>query len=639
MASALLYCDTCGAANPSQAASCFFCGTAMSTPVPFVMPPAVQMVYGYLLKQRYRILDLIGKGGFGVVYQAADILFGNRLVAIKEMSQSGLNPQELLAATVSFQREAHMLVDLSHPNLPRIYDQFAEGRRWYLVMEFIEGQTLEERLTMTSQRLPLEQVLHIGIELCTVLSYLHTRQPPIIFRDLKPSNIMLTSDEHLYLIDFGIARHFKPGQSKDTVAFGTLGYAAPEQFGKAQTTPRTDIYSLGAILHQLITGNDPSVTPFRFAPFYTSGPSMLAGLESLIMKMVEIDESKRPDSSTIVKQELQRIVALHAAKKTQSSQPLVGSRQLGLTLYTYRGHTDRVNAIVWSPDGTCIASGSGDKTVQVWNTLTGDQIFTYCGHSDVVNSVAWSPDGTRIASASSDSTVQVWDATTGQNVLTYNRHAKGVYAVAWSPDGKRIASGGDDNKVRIWEAITGEPVYTYRNHSGWVHTVAWSPDGAHIASGSDDNKVQVKDATTKFSLSIKGAYRGHSNWVRALAWSPDGLHIASGSEDNTVQIWNVNTKSAIFTYSEHVNGVHAIAWSPSGKYIASGSGSSVNYGADNSVRMWDSATGRTLYVYRGHQGPVLALAWAAKSPSSFAGQGSRIASGSKDGTVQIWQAI
>ncbi len=611
----------------------------MSTPVPFVMPPAVQMVYGYLLKQRYRILDLIGKGGFGVVYQAADILFGNRLVAIKEMSQSGLNPQELLAATVSFQREAHMLVDLSHPNLPRIYDQFAEGRRWYLVMEFIEGQTLEERLTMTSQRLPLEQVLHIGIELCTVLSYLHTRQPPIIFRDLKPSNIMLTSDEHLYLIDFGIARHFKPGQSKDTVAFGTLGYAAPEQFGKAQTTPRTDIYSLGAILHQLITGNDPSVTPFRFAPFYTSGPSMLAGLESLIMKMVEIDESKRPDSSTIVKQELQRIVALHAAKKTQSSQPLVGSRQLGLTLYTYRGHTDRVNAIVWSPDGTCIASGSGDKTVQVWNTLTGDQIFTYCGHSDVVNSVAWSPDGTRIASASSDSTVQVWDATTGQNVLTYNRHAKGVYAVAWSPDGKRIASGGDDNKVRIWEAITGEPVYTYRNHSGWVHTVAWSPDGAHIASGSDDNKVQVKDATTKFSLSIKGAYRGHSHWVRALAWSPDGLHIASGSEDNTVQIWNVNTKSAIFTYSEHVNGVHAIAWSPSGKYIASGSGSSVNYGADNSVRMWDSATGRTLYVYRGHQGPVLALAWAAKSPSSFAGQGSRIASGSKDGTVQIWQAI
>src|SRR6266487_4501010 len=468
MASALLYCDTCGAANPSQAASCFFCGTAMSTPVPFVMPPAVQMVYGYLLKQRYRILDLIGKGGFGVVYQAADILFGNRLVAIKEMSQSGLNPQELLAATVSFQREAHMLVDLSHSNLPRIYDQFAEGRRWYLVMDFIEGQTLEELLNITNQPLPLEQVLYIGIELSTVLNYLHTRYPPIIFRDLKPSNIMLTPGEHLYLIDFGIARHFKPGQTKDTVAFGTLGYAAPEQFGKAQTTPRTDIYSLGAILHQLITGNDPSVTPFRFASLYTSSPSILARLEPIIMQMVEIDESKRPDSTAIVKQELQRIVALHAAKKTKPPQPLVGGRQLGLTLYTYRGHTDRVNAIAWSPDGT---------------------------------------------------------------------------------------------------------------------------------------------------------------------------YVASGSEDNTVQIWDVNTKSAIFIYSEQVNGVHAIAWSPDGKYVASGSGSSVNYGADNTVRIWDSTTGHTLYVYRGHQGPVLAVAWTSKSPLSFSGQGSRIASGSKDGTVQIWQAM
>ncbi len=639
MTSSLLYCNTCGAANPSQATSCFFCGTAMHALGPLIIPSTVQIIPGYLLKQRYRILDLVGKGGFGVVYKAADILFGNRLVAVKEMSQSGLNPQELLAATVSFQREAHMLVDLSHSNLPRIYDQFAEGRRWYLVMDFIEGQTLEELLNITNQPLPLEQVLYIGIELSTVLNYLHTRYPPIIFRDLKPSNIMLTPGEHLYLIDFGIARHFKPGQTKDTIAFGTLGYAAPEQFGKAQTTPRADIYSLGAILHQLITGNDPSVTPFRFASLYTSSPSILARLEPIIMQMVEIDESKRPDSTAIVKQELQRIVALHAAKKTKPPQPLVGGRQLGLTLYTYRGHTDRVNAIAWSPDGTYVASGSGDKTVQVWNTFTGDQVYTYCGHSDTVNSVAWSPDGTRIASASSDSTVQVWDATTGQNVLTYNGHTNWVYAVAWSPDGKRIASGGDDNKVRIWEAVTGKAICTYRNHSGWVHALAWSPDGTRIASGSDDNKVQVKDATTKFSFSIKGAYRGHSHWVRALAWSPDGLYIASGSEDNTVQIWDVNTKSAIFIYSEQVNGVHAIAWSPDGKYVASGSGSSVNYGADNTVRIWDSTTGHTLYVYRGHQGPVLAVAWTSKSPLSFSGQGSRIASGSKDGTVQIWQAM
>src|SRR5438876_3995810 len=110
----------------------------------------------------------------------------------------------------------------------------------------------------------MEEALDAGMQLCSVLGYLHACQPPIIFRDLKPANIMRTAESNLYLIDFGIARHFKPGQARDTVAFGSPGYAAPEQYGQAQTTPRSDIYSLGAILHQLLSGNDPSVAPFRF---------------------------------------------------------------------------------------------------------------------------------------------------------------------------------------------------------------------------------------------------------------------------------------------------------------------------------------------------------------------------------------
>ncbi len=612
----------------------------MHTPGPPITLPTGQLVRGHLLKQRYRILDCVGEGGFAAVYKAADILFGQRLVAVKEMSQSNLNPQELVAATVAFQREAHLLVDLSHPHLPRIYDQFAQERRWYLVMDFIEGQTLEELLTTTNQRLPVEKVLQIAIELCRVLDYLHTRQPPIIFRDLKPSNIMLTPDEHLYLIDFGIARHFKPGQSKDTTAFGTLGYAAPEQFGKSQTTPRTDIYSLGATLHHLITGNDPSLTPFRFASLHANSQSIPAGLDPLIMQMVEIDESKRPDRMATVKQELQRILALHKAKKMKPPLPLVGGTQLGLTLYIYRGHTDRVSALAWSPDGTYIASASGDKTVQVWNTLTGDQVFTYCGHSDAVNSVTWSPDGTRIASASSDSTVQVWDATTGQNILKCSAHPHRIHSITWSPDGKRIASGGDGHRVQIWDALTSKHISTYRGHADWVRAVAWSPDGTHIASGSDDNTVQVKAAPTKFSLSIKrGAYRGHTHWIRALAWSPNGMRIASGSEDKTVQVWNANTKSHMLTYNKHASGVRAVAWSADGKYVASGSGSSDSYSADNTVRIWDSTSGDTLFIYRGHHDPVLAIAWTARNPSSFSGHGSRIASASKDGTVQIWQAL
>lgn len=262
-----IYCTNCGVPNQAQAKFCFGCGQSLQ------LPSAASKLNTFtgllqpneVLRQRYRIMNLVGKGGFGAVYKAADLQLGDRTVAVKEMSQSNLKPNEIVEAVNSFKREALMLAGLMHQNLPRIYDHFSEGGRWYLVMDFIEGDTLEEYLNNTAGNLfPLEEVLEIGIQLCSVLDYLHTRQPPIIFRDLKPSNSMLTPDHHLYLIDFGIARHFKLGQVKDTVAFGSPGYAAPEQYGKAQTTPRSDIYSLGATLHQLLSGNDPSQTPFQF---------------------------------------------------------------------------------------------------------------------------------------------------------------------------------------------------------------------------------------------------------------------------------------------------------------------------------------------------------------------------------------
>src|SRR5207248_7304096 len=147
----------------------------------------------YLLHSRYSIVSQVGTGGFGAVYQAKDTLFSHRLVAIKEMSQDGLSPQELAEAIAAFEREALLLTGLTHPNLPRIHDHFSEQGRSYVVMDFIAGDTLEDYLGKYSQLLPVEMVLEIGIQLCTVLDYLHTHQPPIIFRDLKPANIMRTA--------------------------------------------------------------------------------------------------------------------------------------------------------------------------------------------------------------------------------------------------------------------------------------------------------------------------------------------------------------------------------------------------------------------------------------------------------------
>src|SRR5437660_4956694 len=330
--SSTVFCDTCGAANRAQAAFCAACGRPLHNAAMGTISRTLTglLTQQHILKQRYRILSQIGKGGFGAVYKAADTQFGNRLLAIKEMSQSNLNSRELVEATQSFKHEAFLLAGLTHPNLPRIYEQFSEAGRWYLVMDYIEGETLEEYAAKVPLGyLPFNEALAIGIQLCTVLDYLHTRFPPIIFRDLKPANVMRTPNGHLYLIDFGIARHFKPGQTADTIALGSPGYAAREQYSKAQaqTTPRSDIYSLGATLHQLLTGDDPSLMPFQFAPLQRQPVS--AGLETPIMQMVELDARDRPSSMSYIKQELQRFATQSTVRPAYiappKSQPLSAS--------------------------------------------------------------------------------------------------------------------------------------------------------------------------------------------------------------------------------------------------------------------------------------------------------------------------
>src|SRR6266705_1115385 len=205
----------------------------------------------------------------------------------------------------------------------------------------------------------------------------------------------------------------------------------------------------------------------------------------------------------------------------------------------YRGHFSEVRSVTWSPDGTRIASGGEDGTVQVWNAATGERTLTYQLYAGSLHSVTWSPDGTRIAFTSQDNSVQVWDATTGKHLLTYRGHAGSVVPMAWSPDGKRIASGSSDGIVEVWDAATGQHLMTYRGHAQSVLpapdsprsvlSIAWSPDGKLIASGSSDGTVQVWNATTgkRILTYLSSAF--------CVAWSPDGKRIASGGEDGSVK--------------------------------------------------------------------------------------------------------
>ena len=219
-----------------------------------------------MLQQRYHIRRKIGGGGMGTVYLAEDNRLPGRHCAIKEMSPAQLAPGDRNWSIEAFRQEAQMLANLNHPGLTRVTDFFAEGGCWYLTMDYVEGETLEARLARARNgRLSVDEAVRIMRQLFDVLIYLHNREPQVIFRDLKPANIMLTDGDEVKLIDFGIARFFKPGQTQDTVQLGTPGYAAPEQYGGlGQSDPRTDIYSLGAVLHQMVTGYDPATASSPF---------------------------------------------------------------------------------------------------------------------------------------------------------------------------------------------------------------------------------------------------------------------------------------------------------------------------------------------------------------------------------------
>src|SRR6266705_6797056 len=259
---------------------------------------------GSLLADRYRILSEIGQGGFATVYKAQD-LDRRKVVAIKQITLSQLSPQEMIEVTDSYNREIIYLSRLRHEHLPLIYDHFTDPENWYVVMDYIEGETLDELLTKIRHgRFPVAKVLAIGIALCKVLQYLHTRSPAIIFRDVKPANIMMNREGRLYLIDFGIARQYRPEQAKDTGPLGSPGYAAPEQYGKAQSTVQTDIYGLGATLQTLLTGKDPLELSLAGA---LAGHKIPKKLQRLLDRMLERDSTQRPKTMREVHMRLERI--------------------------------------------------------------------------------------------------------------------------------------------------------------------------------------------------------------------------------------------------------------------------------------------------------------------------------------------
>lgn len=263
-----------------------------------------------ILNKRYEIIDVLGKGGMGAVYRVRDRRRKNAVLAVKELRTDKLSPEKAREAVSLFQSEARILVRLSHPNIPKVHDYFSLRGSHYIVMEFIPGRTLEEILSARKGK-PVDERLALAwaLQICRALHFLSVQKPrPVVFRDLKPSNIMIAGDGRVKLIDFGIARFFKPDKQEDTYVYGTPGYAAPEQYGSGQTDVRSDIYALGATLHHCLTGRSPSEAGWEFVDPRRINPKISRETAAVVNKAVARDMGKRFQSAMDMKQAIQKVV-------------------------------------------------------------------------------------------------------------------------------------------------------------------------------------------------------------------------------------------------------------------------------------------------------------------------------------------
>lgn len=248
---------------------------------------------GSVVDGKYKILSKIGQGGMSVVYMAINER-ANKTWAIKEVRKDGVQNFEVVRQGLIV--ETDMLKRLHHPNIPSIIDVVEDDERFLIVMDYIEGNSLQKALKDYGPQ-PQEDVIEWAKQLCDALGYLHSRRPPIIYRDMKPANVMLKPDGNVSLIDFGTAREYKVGSTGDTSVLGTKGYAAPEQYGgQGQTDARTDIYCLGATMHHLLTGQDPCRPPYTRYPIRQYNPSLSSGLEEIIIKCTNDNPNERYQS-------------------------------------------------------------------------------------------------------------------------------------------------------------------------------------------------------------------------------------------------------------------------------------------------------------------------------------------------------
>jgi WD40 repeat protein/tRNA A-37 threonylcarbamoyl transferase component Bud32 len=630
----------------------------------------------------YELLEQIGQGGMGIIYKARQVRL-QRLVALKMIRPDRLaSPADVLR----FRSEAEAAASLDHPNIAPIYEVGEHEGEHYFSMKLIEGGSLAQHLPRLAADLPTGVDLLIPV--ARAVHYAH--QHGVLHRDLKPANVLLDAQGRPHVTDFGLAKRLghKPGETSLTqqgMIVGTPSYMAPEQAtGQGGVSTAADVYSLGAILYELLTGRPPfrAETPLdtlvQLREQEPAAPRRLnrrvdRDLETVCLKCLHKQPDQRYPSAEALADDLERwrrgepiearpVGRCMRAVKWARRRPALAALSAMLIVVFLAG----VAGVIWQwRDAVAGHKQASDFAMaehrtayaraiplaySQWvagNTGPAEQVLSECdpdlcgwewhylrrlfgvrqqatlsGHADSVLTVALSPDGSRLASGSADGLIKVWDRHSRREVFTLGGHTAAVTVVAFSSDGNHLASGSADGNVRIWDVARGENVLTWQAHTAGVTGLAFDPGGKRLASAG---RGEPGPGELKLWDTGKGEALASQTWhtlLAAVAFSPDGRRLVTAGHDGNIIAWDTTSLKPVggFQGPKRLVQWTSVAFSADGEWVAAGSAAGL-------VRVWDGKTAQDFLTPTG----------ASVSAVAFSSRDGRIlAAACADNTVRGW---
>lgn len=633
-----------------------------------------------LLQGRYQVMRLLSdSSGFGKVYEAYKGAIPKILKVLKQKHNDKPRVIELFQqeAIVLSQLNHPGIPRVEPDGYFQFFPKNSTEPVHCIIMEKIDGLNLKQWMNQQGNHpISEKQALNWLKQLAEILHLVH--QKNYFHRDIKPENIMIRSNGRLVLIDFGTARELTftyladVGGAGSVTKISSTGYTPPEQ-EKGHAVPQSDFYALGRTFVYLLTGKqatDPEIYDpltdtcnWHKLAFHISEP-----FAHFIEKLMAPTAAKRHkntqeilDELTYLSQEfkppqlvtdIQEKTAIQvppdsarAALKNKTIQKkwiLAGVATLTViwggygiwNLYQYntqsaqfqnlslvkslQGHLSYINSLAFNHDGNKIFTSSADKTIKLWDVVTGKIIQDFHGHDSSVNYLVLSPDGRKLFSASADKTIKIWDIDTGKAIQTLKGHISSVNYLVISPDGQKLFSASADKTIKIWDIATNEVIHTLAGHTSFVNSLVISPDGQKLFSASADKMIKVWDISTGKQLDT---FSGHNSSVNYLTISPDGQKLFSASADKTIKVWDISTGQEVQQLIDS-SFVNFLVINPDGQTLMSSN-------ADKEIKAWNLATGEVIHTFTGPSQPINHFA--------ISSDWQTIATGTGDRSIKIWR--